>query len=183
MPLSVRVKSIKCAENEYRCLLFQLSDTSRVSLTVTNQQINKCARHGTSILLQIKGVMTQSILNCLYTVSRLSCPRTRYLYDIRNLYPPGHHMATVVLRSTINGTICIINCTLTLPNLLLCSVNLSSNVPCNRPVQVSMYPSVCFNCKAVIIWRDWYIIHMAVGDMTFLTHLLQHALIREQVYF
>jgi hypothetical protein len=97
----------KMCTEQYSCLLFQLSENSRVPLKVTIQQINKCARQGTRKLLEIKGMMIYSILNCLYTVSLLSCPRTRHLYDIRSLYPPGHPMATVVLRSTINGTACI----------------------------------------------------------------------------
>ena len=136
VPLSVRLTSIKCAENEYSCLLLQLSENPRVPLKVT-VQINKCATHGTRKLLEIKGIIIYLILNWLYTVSLLSCLRTRHLYDIRSLYPPGHPVATVVLRSTINGTPCIINCKLTLTNILLCYVNVSSNVPCNRPVHVS----------------------------------------------
>ena len=182
VPLSVRLTSIKCAENEYSCLLLQLSEYPRLSLKVT-VQINKCATHGTRKLLEIKGIIIYLILNWLYTVSLLSCLRTRHLYDIRSLYPPGHPVATVVLRSTINGTPCIINCTLTLPNMLLCYVNMSSNVPCNRPVHVSLDPPVCFSYKVVRIWRDQCISQMAVDGVIFLTHFLQHAWIREQEYF
>ena len=88
-PLSVRVTSIKCPENEYRCLLFQLSENSRVPLKVTVQQINKCDSHCTIKLSEIKGMMVYCILNCLYTVSLLSCPRTPRLFGISNIYPPG----------------------------------------------------------------------------------------------
>jgi len=206
VPLSVRLTSIKCAENEYSCLLLQLSENPRVPLKVT-VQINKCATHGTRKLLEMKGLMIYSILNWLYTVSLLSCLRTRHLYDIRSLYPPGHPVATVVLRSTINGTPCIINCKLTLTNILLCYVNVSSNVPCNRPVHVSsnvpcnrpvhvssnvgckrpahvsLEPLVCFSYKVVRIWRDQCISQMAIDGVTLRTHFLQHAWIREQEYF
>jgi len=206
VPLSVRLTSIKCAENEYSCLLLQLSENTCVPLKVT-VQINKCATHGTRKLLEIKGLMIYSILNWLYTVTLLSCLRTRHLYDIRSLYPPGHPVATVVLRSTINGTPCIINCKLTLTNILLCYVNVSSNVPCNRPVHVSsnvpcnrpvhvssnvgckrpahvsLEPLVCFSYKVVRIWRDQCISQMAIDGVTLLTHFLQHAWIRQQEYF
>ena len=43
---------------------------------------------------------------------------------------------------------------MTLPNMLLCYVNVSSNVPRNRPVHVSLEQPVCFNHKGVRIWRD-----------------------------
>ena len=72
-------------------------------------------------------------------------------------------MATVVLSSMINWTLCIINCTLTLAKRLLCYLKVSSNVPRNRPVHVYLeHLSVLITEEP--IWKDQCVSQAAVEN-------------------